>query len=92
MRLQALRWSLGKANTWYRQQPWLMGSQLHSGRAINPLEMWQADTFDPPEIDRELVSAQAIGMNSMRVFPARAALAAGLCGISKTHRCVPCNR
>jgi hypothetical protein len=30
--------------------------------------MWQADTFDPQEIDRELGWAQAIGMNTMRVF------------------------
>ena len=28
--------------------------QLHSSTAINELEMWQADTFDLPTIDREL--------------------------------------
>jgi len=32
------------------------------------LEMWQAATFDPKEIDQELGWAQAIGMNTMRVF------------------------
>jgi hypothetical protein len=42
MRLQALRWSLEKADTWYRQQPWLMGSNFIPADAINPLEMWQA--------------------------------------------------
>lgn len=30
--------------------------------------MWQADTFDPATIDRELGYAQSIGMNTMRVF------------------------
>ena len=36
--------------------------------AINELEMWQADTFDEPTIDRELGWAESIGMNTMRVF------------------------
>jgi hypothetical protein len=36
--------------------------------AINQLEMWQADTFDPQTIDRELGWAAEIGMNTMRVF------------------------
>jgi hypothetical protein len=30
--------------------------------------MWQADTFDPPTIDRELGWAEGVGMNTMRVF------------------------
>jgi hypothetical protein len=30
--------------------------------------MWQADTFDPTTIDRELGFAQSIGMNTVRVF------------------------
>ena len=36
--------------------------------AINELEMWQAETFDPATIDRELGWAEGIGMNTMRVF------------------------
>ena len=36
--------------------------------AINQLEMWQADTFDPARIDLELGWAAGIGMNTMRVF------------------------
>jgi hypothetical protein len=36
--------------------------------AINQLEMWQEATFAPEEIDRELGWAEAIGMNTMRVF------------------------
>ncbi len=30
--------------------------------------MWQADTFDPQTIDKELGWAQGLGMNTMRVF------------------------
>lgn len=29
--------------------------------------MWQADTFDPATIDRELGFAEGLGMNTMRV-------------------------
>ncbi|MBX6359777.1 MAG: cellulase family glycosylhydrolase [Acidobacterium ailaaui] len=66
--LPAQRWSEDKANAWYAQLPWLVGSNFIPANAINQLEMWQADTFDPQEIDRELGWAEAIGMNTMRVF------------------------
>jgi hypothetical protein len=36
--------------------------------AINQLEMWQAETFDPIAIDRELAWAAAIGFNTVRTF------------------------
>jgi hypothetical protein len=62
------RWSEEKANGWYQQQPWLVGSNFIPATAINELEMWQAATFDPPEIDQELGWAQSLGMNTMRVF------------------------
>jgi hypothetical protein len=42
--------------------------QLYSKYSINQLEMWQADTFDPTTIDRELGWAESIGMNVMRVY------------------------
>ena len=62
------RWSEARANAWYAQQPWLVGANYIPRDAINQLEMWQAATFDPKEIDLELGWAQAIGMNTMRVF------------------------
>jgi len=62
------RWSAQKANDWYRAQPWLVGGNYNPASAINQLEMWQADTFDPKRIDLELGWASAIGMNTMRVF------------------------
>src|SRR5947209_6987281 len=62
------RWSEAKANEWYQRQPWLVGSNFLPATAINELEMWQADTFDPQEIDKELGWAENLGMNVMRVF------------------------
>ncbi len=62
------RWSEAQANAWYAAQPWLVGADFLPSTAINQLEMWQADTFDPITIDRELGWAQAIGMNTMRVY------------------------
>ena len=32
-------------------QPWLVGANYVPASAINELEMWQADTFDPKRID-----------------------------------------
>ena len=62
------RWTEQEANSWYQQQPWLVGSNFIPKDAINELEMWQADSFDPQEIDKELGLAEALGMNTMRVF------------------------
>jgi len=65
---QTSRWSEQDANDWYAQQPWLVGSNYIPKDAINELEMWQEDTFDPAEIDKELGWAEGLGMNTMRVF------------------------
>ena len=62
------RWSEEKANAWYQQQPWLVGANYIPATAINELEMWQAATFDPKQIDKELGWAEGLGMNTMRVF------------------------
>ncbi len=62
------RWSEQQANDWYKAQPWLVGANFVPANAINELEMWQAETFDPRRIDTELGWAAAIGMNTMRVF------------------------
>ena len=61
-------WSKAKANEWYAKEGWLRGSNFIPSSAINQLEMWQAATFDPKTIDRELGYAQSIGLNAMRVF------------------------
>jgi hypothetical protein len=67
----AQQWSKEKTNQWYAAQPWIVGCNFIPSTAINPLEMWQAETFDSVTIDRELGWAADIGMNTCRVFFAR---------------------
>jgi hypothetical protein len=62
------KWSEQKAREWYAKQPWLIGSNYNPASAINQLEMWQADSFDPKRIDLELGWAESLGMNTMRVY------------------------
>jgi hypothetical protein len=68
VRAQTARWTEQKANDWYARQRWLVGSNYIPRSAINQLEMWQEATFNPAQIDQELTWAEALGMNTMRVF------------------------
>jgi hypothetical protein len=65
---QEARWTEQQSEAWYAKQPWPVGANFLPSDSINELEMWQAETFDPTTIDRELGWAQKIGMNTMRVF------------------------
>src|SRR5258708_1684321 len=62
------RWTEEQARAWGEKMPWLVGCNYGPSTAINELEMWQAETFDLPTIDRELGWAQGLGFNSVRVF------------------------
>jgi serine/threonine protein kinase len=62
------RWSSERANAWYEQQGWLVGCNFIPSNAINQLEMWQPETFDPVRIDIELGWAESLGFNTARVF------------------------
>jgi hypothetical protein len=62
------QWTKAQANHWYDSQPWLVGSNYTPATAINQLEMWQPDTFDPARIDKELGWAEQLKMTTMRVF------------------------
>ncbi len=62
------QWSADRANAWYSQQPWLIGCNYVPATAINQIEMWQADTFDPSTIERELGWAADVGFNTLRVY------------------------
>ncbi len=64
----AAPWSADRANRWYGAQPWPVGCNFLPSTASNQFEMFQADTFDPVTIERELGWAAGIGMNSVRVF------------------------
>ncbi|HEY1020176.1 MAG TPA: cellulase family glycosylhydrolase [Sediminibacterium sp.] len=65
---QSPRWSIEKANEWYSRHAWLTGADYIPANAINQLEMWQADTFDPATIDKELGWAEGLGFNTLRVY------------------------
>jgi hypothetical protein len=62
------RWTAQRANDWYAKQAWLVGANFIPSDAINELEMFQAQTFNPALIDKELGMAESIGMNTVRVF------------------------
>jgi hypothetical protein len=62
------RWTQSAAETWYATQPWLFGSNYNPASAINQLEMFQKDTFNPAEIDKELGWAESMGVNTARVY------------------------
>ncbi len=47
---------------------WLRGANFIPSTAINQLEFWQEETFDPETIDRELGWAEKTGFNCMRVY------------------------
>lgn len=61
-------WTRTQAASWYDAQPWLVGSNYTPATAINQLEMWQPETFDPATIDKELGWAEKLHMTTMRVF------------------------
>lgn len=63
-----MKWSAKRARDWYAKQPWLVGCNFIPRTAINQLEMWQAETFDPKGIDEELSWAAGLGMNTVRIF------------------------
>ncbi|MDR2776347.1 MAG: cellulase family glycosylhydrolase [Tannerella sp.] len=61
-------WTTERAWAWQKDYGWLRGANFSPSTAINALELWQAETFDPQTIDRELGWAEDIGLNCMRVF------------------------
>ncbi|MFX1354097.1 MAG: cellulase family glycosylhydrolase [Promethearchaeota archaeon] len=67
-RLSKLKWSIKKVNDWYAKQPWFVGCNYIPSDAINQLEMFQRETFNPERIDQELIWAEDLGFNALRVF------------------------
>ena len=62
------QWTPEQANAWYAGMPWMVGANYAPAYAINQLEFWQAETFDPEAIDRELGWAEELGFTSIRVY------------------------
>ena len=62
------KWTIKKIKEWYAAQNYLFGANFYPSTAVNQLEMWQRETFDPETIEKELTYASKIGMNIMRVY------------------------
>lgn len=62
------KWTEQEINEWYTEKDWKSGANFVPSSAINQLEMWQEDTFDPVTIERELGWAKEIGFTAMRVY------------------------
>ncbi|HKG68729.1 MAG TPA: cellulase family glycosylhydrolase, partial [Segetibacter sp.] len=62
------RWSQKRAHEWYVNHGRVTGCNYIPATAGNQLEMWQAETFDPFTIDKELSWASHLGFNTIRVF------------------------
>ena len=60
------RWSADRARAWAARTPWLCGCNFLPSTAVNFLEMWRRETFDPGTIERELGFAARVGMNALR--------------------------
>lgn len=62
------KWSRDQAVEWGKGAGWIVGCNFTPSTASNQLEMWQAATFDPDTIARELGYARDVGMNAVRVY------------------------
>jgi hypothetical protein len=62
------RWTEERAKKWAAGLPWLVGCNFIPSNAINQLEMWQSETFDPEILRRELDFASQLGFTSVRVY------------------------
>jgi hypothetical protein len=67
LQTETLRWSVEKANQWYESQPLPCGFNYVPANAISYTEMWMPYCFDTAFIARELLLAQDIGFNCLRV-------------------------
>jgi hypothetical protein len=68
IRMSKQIWTPEQAWGWRAACGWLRGSDFIPSTAVNQLEMWQSDTFDPKIIDAELSLAESLGWNCMRVY------------------------
>ena len=65
--LQMTRWTEAEAKAWGAARPWVCGCNFLPSSSVNFIEMWRAETFDMPTIERELGWAANAGFNAIRV-------------------------
>ena len=63
-----LRWTEERAWNWKKENGWMVGTNFNPSTAINQLEFWQEDTYDPETIEKELEWSTELGMNLHRVY------------------------
>lgn len=66
MQFQDRRWTAEQARAWASERQWHCGFNFLPSTAVNFLEMWREETFDPATIERELGWASQIGFNALR--------------------------
>ena len=64
----AYHWPEYKAKEWFEKNGWVVGCNYVPHNAINQLEMWQEESFDPATINKEFGMAANLGFNTVRVF------------------------
>jgi hypothetical protein len=62
------QWTQERAWAWFDENGWRSGCNFQPSTAVNQLEMWQEETFDPVTIDRELGWAGELGFSLLRVY------------------------
>lgn len=62
------RWTKEQAAEWHNSRQRLKGFNFLPNTAINSIEMFQRDTFDPDAIESDLKFATGLGFNAARVF------------------------
>ena len=61
------RWDMLRIWDWFNNLGTIKGVNYIPRTAVNSIEMWMADTFDPDTIDEELGWARDIGYTALRV-------------------------
>ncbi|MDR1581990.1 MAG: hypothetical protein LBS55_01825, partial [Prevotellaceae bacterium] len=64
---QSARWTVERANQWYKAAGWFNGVNYIPSDAINYTAMWDKTSFNPKLIDKELALAEELGFNCVRV-------------------------
>jgi hypothetical protein len=62
------QWTKEMAWAWFEENGWRSGCNFQPSTAVNQLEMWQEETFDPVTIHRELGWAEDLGFTLLRVY------------------------
>lgn len=61
-------WTCEQANEWFAKQKYRAGVNYVPSYAINSIEFWQKESYNPKIIDSELALLESLGMNTVRVF------------------------